>query len=166
MTSVITASGQLEITVFTGGVIPVMYPDALPRAVHIQFEFMPRDGAAFGALMLSEDPGDGILDHYVAVWASPTAGKLTVIPFDAAAGGWGAAQEVDIPTGAGFAPNQWHVMDLTVVDGRIGVALNGMEVTTWNGETPVTTGWWGPLVLGAASGDSMVIDNVLVEVAE
>ena len=162
MTSEVNGDGQLAMTVFVGGFIPTMYPDPLPDNVEISFDFNPQpnsNGAAFGAILLSEDPGDGALDHYVALFITPVNGLVTMLPWD---GGFGAPQNVTIPAEAGFATDQWNSIRFVLVGGQIDVSINDVFVMTWTGVTPVTSGHWGPLIVGAASGDAMLVDNVLV----
>jgi len=164
MTSEVNGDGQLQIEVFTSGVIPVTYPDPLPDGVEISFEFNPQPNAstaAFGVLVLAEDPSDVVIDHWLAVWANPSDGNLTVIPFDGASGGFGPPLTIAIP--GGFAADQWHTMRLVLSAGQAEVFLDGVSMTTWSGATPLTSGYWGPVIAAAASGDTMLVDNVLVE---
>ena len=150
----------------TTGVITSMYPLSIPAAVEITFDLHPQPldpGSSFGAVVLSEDPSDGALDHYVGVFAFPGDSRLVVLPWNAATGGWGTDLSVAIPSEAGFGSNQFHTMRLVLADGGIDVFINEVFVTTWNGATPVTTGYWGPVIVGATSGDAMLVDNVLVE---
>jgi len=157
------ANGVLEMTVFVGGFIPSMYPDPLPDNVEISFDFNPQpasNGTAFGAILLSEDPSDGALDHYVALFVTPVNGLATMLPWD---GEFGTPQNVTMPAEAGFATNEWNSLRFVLVGGQIDVYINDVFVMTWNGVTPVTSGHWGPLIVGAVSGDAMLVDNVLVE---
>ena len=157
------ANGVLEMTVFVGGFIPSMYPDPLPDNVEISFDFNPQpasNGTAFGAVLLSEDPSDGALDHYVALFVTPVNGLATMLPWD---GGFGAPLNVTVPAEAGFATDQWNSLRFVLVGGQIDVYINDVFVMTWNGVTPVTSGHWGPLIVGAVSGDAMLVDNVLVD---
>jgi len=166
MSTIVTADEQLDMRVFTTGVIPAMYPEPLPAAVDITFDFnpMPTDGstAAFGAVVLSEDPSDGALEHYVAIWANPSDGLLTIIPWD---DGWGAGVSETIPGSIGFGAGEWVTMRLVVVSGSIDAYLDGVLVASWSGTTPVTSGWWGPVVAAAAAGDGMFVDDVRVKEA-
>jgi hypothetical protein len=169
MSSSVTPEGTLSMSVFTTGVIPAMYPDQVPDGITISFDFNPMPNgstASFGAVVLAESPADNALEHYVAVWANPSDGMLTIIPFDQAAGGWGTPTVVAIPASVGFGANGWHRMGLTLNDGALAVSINFVSVATWNGPTPVTSGYWGPVIIGAASGDAMLVDNVLVRVDE
>jgi len=166
MSAEVTPDGTLSMSVFTTGVIPAMYPDPIPGDVSIGFAFNPMPNnstAAFGALVLAEDPSDSALDHYIAIWANPSDGLLTVIPFDLGNGGWGAPSTAPIPTSVGFAADTWHRMGLTLNGGTVEVYLNSILIITWSGTTPVTSGHWGPVIIGAAAGDAMLVDNVLVE---
>ena len=54
-------------------------------------------------------------------------------------------------------------MRLVVVGGSIEVFINEVFVTRWTGIAPATTGHWGPVIVGVASGDAMLVDNVRVE---
>ncbi len=54
-------------------------------------------------------------------------------------------------------------MRLVISGGQVEVHLDGVFMTTWSGATPVTAGYWGPVIAAAASGDTMLVDNVLVE---
>ena len=85
---------------------------------------------------------------------------MTVAPFDAASGGFGPPLTTAIP--GGFAADQWHTMRLVLSAGQVEVFLDGVSMTTWSGVTPVTSGYWGPVIAAAASGDSMLVDNVFV----
>jgi len=163
MSTTVTDDGKLSISVLTTGVIPAMYPDPVPDNVSISFDFNPQPNAstaAFGVLVLAEDPSDAVIDHWLAVWANPSDGNLTVAPFDAASGGFGPPLTTAIP--GGFAADQWHTMRLVLSAGQVEVFLDGVSMTTWSGVTPVTSGHWGPVIAAAASGDSMLVDNVLV----
>jgi len=164
MTSVVNGDNQLQIEVSTSGVIPVTYPNPLPDGVEISFDFNPQPNAstaAFGVLVLSEDPSDTVIDHWVAVWANPSDGLLTVIPFDADSGGFGPP--LSTPISGGFTADQWHTMRLVISGGQVEVHLDGVLMATWSGTTPVTAGYWGPVIAAAAAGDTMLVDNVLVE---
>ncbi len=60
-----------------------------------------------------------------------------------------------------------RVPRLTLVLAVVTALLTGLGSTgqvdeTWSGATPVTAGYWGP-VIAAASGDTMLVDNVLIE---
>jgi hypothetical protein len=166
MSTEVTPEGTLSMSAFTTGVIPAIYPNPIPGDVSIAFDFNPMPNnstAAFGALVLAEDPSDSALDHYVAIWANPSDGLLTVIPFDLGNGGWGAPTTEPIPATVGFAADTWHRMGLTLSGGTVEVYLDSILITTWSGTTPVTSGHWGPVIIGAVDGDAMLVDNVLVE---
>jgi hypothetical protein len=161
--STTVVDGVLEMVVFSEGVVPAMYPDPIPDGVEISFDFfpVPTSNGSFGVLVLSEDPADNVLDHYIAVWASPLDQVLTFAPLDNASGGWGAFVTSPIPTGAGFTASAWNTMTLVLENGSVAVSINGVEVATYTGPTPVTDGWFGPVIAGQP-GDAMQIDNVLV----
>jgi hypothetical protein len=160
-----TADGTLAMTVFTTGVIPAMYPDPLPAEVIISFDIKPTpigEGTAFGALVLADDPKDGALDHYVVVWAGLSDNMLAIVPYDGATGGFGDAVFAEIPPEVGWEADEWIRLTVEVRNGAIGALLNFQPIAAWSGPPPVTSGYWGPVILGANPGDLMQVDNVVV----
>lgn len=54
-------------------------------------------------------------------------------------------------------------MRLVISGGQVEVHRDGVLMASWSGTTPVTAGYWGPVIAAVAAGDAMLVDNVLVE---
>ena len=158
------AEGTLQVTSQVAGIIPIMYPDPLPSRVEITYDFFPAPVTADAfpaALLLSESPDDGVLSDYLMVLTTQDNQNLTFVLFEDLA--FGEPQSTRIPDEAGYAMNAWNTMRFVVGDGQVDAYVNGVFVASWTDPVPLTTGWWGPAIIGSSTpGETVFFDNVRV----
>lgn len=170
MGTLVTGRGRFEIRAGSPGVLPVVYPDPFPDMdVTMRLRVYPaHPGALFGAVVLADDPSDGVLDHYVLVYLNPEVRTVGIVHYEAsAARPFSEEMIVGIPDEVGFRPRRWVDMRLVVRGSRVAVFLGGIRVIEWTSDAEPSPGFWGPMVVGGtgatpAAPDVLRIDDVRV----
>ncbi len=141
-------------------VLPVMYPSAYPDA-EITFQLYPlpdQPDAKYGAVVLSEDPADG-LAFYVMAYVDTADGNVWVKRWS----GTEFAEEESAPIPDGFTIDAWNELHLVVSGSSVEVYVNGGFALLWSGSIAPAPAWWGPMIIPGDDFDVMLIDDVLVE---
>lgn len=112
---------------------------------HLSFLFKPVAGrqGSYGAIVFADTAIDPFMDHYVQVWADPSENVVRIVPWNR---GRTAPFESPIPAESEFAAGRWNEMAILLERGTITVALNGVEVTRWEGPAPALRGYVGWIV--------------------
>jgi hypothetical protein len=153
-------SGMGVLAAHQGGVVPALYstPVSEPFSVSMEFRIQKADDdGAGGVVILSEDPSDSAITHYLLVYVVEARDEVWVAV-------WTGAWDVTSYqlAGTGYIPEGFNLMTVGFENGQLEVAINDVVVGIWTGTPPATSGHVGFVVLGNGNGDQLTVDNYLV----
>lgn len=159
------ANGRPKVTSRVAGLLPVTYDQVVVSDAEITFSFRPllvNPGSRVGAIVLADDPSDGVISSYVAAFVNPSTNKVAVQAWSG--GAFERATTATIPPEARFVEDGFNTLGVVVSGGVVTVTINGVAIVEWTGTAPATSGSVGWVLDAAGPDDAMVVDDFTVTV--
>lgn len=159
------ANGRPKVTSRVAGLLPVTYDEVVVSDAEITFSFRPllvNQDSRVGAIVLADDPADGVISSYVVAFVMPFTNEVAVQAFSG--GAFERATKATIPSEARFVGDGFNTMGVVVSGGVVTVSINGVAIVEWTGTAPALEGHVGWVLDAAGPDDAMVVDDFTVTV--